>query len=170
MAAITICSDFGAQENEKCHCFLVSPSIWHDMMGPDAMILGFWMLSFKPSDVYQFSSVTQSCPTLWPPWTAACQASLSITNSQSLPKLMSIESVLPSKHLTLCCPLLLLPLIFPSNKVFSSESVLHIRWPNYWSFSFNISPSNEYSVEGLMLKLNSPDAKSLLIRKDPDVG
>ena len=76
------------------------------------------------------------------PWTAAHQASLSITNSQSLLKLMSIESVMPSNHLILCCPLLP-PLIFPSVRVFSSESVLHIRWPKYWSFS--ISPSNEYS-------------------------
>ena len=76
------------------------------------------------------------------PWTAALQASLSITNSQSLPKLMSIESVMPSSHLMLCHPLLLLPSIFPSIRVFSNESVLHIRWPKYWSFS--ISPSNEY--------------------------
>ena len=79
------------------------------------------------------------------PWTAACQASLSITNSQSLLKLMSIESVMPSSHLILCHPLLLLPSIFPSIRVFSKESVLRIRWPNYWSFSFSISPSNEYS-------------------------
>ena len=79
------------------------------------------------------------------PWTAAHQASLSITNSQSLVKLMSIESVMPSNHLILCHPLLLPPSIFPSMKVFSSESVLHIRWPKYWSFSFNISPSDEYS-------------------------
>ena len=79
------------------------------------------------------------------PWTAARQASLSITNSRSLPKLMSIESVMPSNHLILCCPLLLLPSIFPSIMVFSSESVLHIRWPKDWSFSFSISPSNEYS-------------------------
>ena len=78
------------------------------------------------------------------PWTAARQASLSITNSQSLLKLMSIESVMPSNHLILC-PLLLLPSIFPSIKVFSNESVLCIRWPKYWSFSFNISPSNEYT-------------------------
>ena len=78
------------------------------------------------------------------PWTAARQASLSITNSRSLPKLMSIESVMPSNHLILCCPLLLLPSIFPSIRVFSNESALHIRWPNYWSFSFNISPSNEH--------------------------
>ena len=79
------------------------------------------------------------------PWTAARQASLSITNSQSLLKLMSIESVMPSNHLLLCHPLLLLPLIFPSIRVFSNESVLHIRWPNDWSFSFSISSSNEYS-------------------------
>ena len=79
------------------------------------------------------------------PWTAARQASLSITNSQSLLKLMSIELVMPSNHLILCCPLLLLPSIFPSIKVFSNESVLRIRWPKYWSFSFNMSPSNEYS-------------------------
>ena len=95
--------------------------------------------------VYQFSSVAQSCPTLSTPWTVARQASLSITNSQSLLKLMSIESVMPSSHLILCHPLLLLPSIFPSIRVFSSESALHIRWPQYWSFSFNVSPSNEYS-------------------------
>ena len=79
------------------------------------------------------------------PWTAACQASLSITNSRSLLKLMSIELVMPSNHLILCCPLLLLPSIFPSIRFFSNESVLRIWWPKYWSFSFNISPSNEYS-------------------------
>ena len=79
------------------------------------------------------------------PWTAACQASLSITNSQSLLKLMSIESVMPSNHLILCHPLLLLPSIFPSIRVFSNKSVLHIRWPKYWNFSFSISPSSEYS-------------------------
>ena len=78
------------------------------------------------------------------PWTTACQASLSITNSQSLPKLLSIESVMPSNHLILCRPLLLSS-IFPSIRVFSNESVLHVRWPKYWSFSFSISPSNEYS-------------------------
>ena len=79
------------------------------------------------------------------PWTAARQASLSITNSQSLLNLMYIESVMLSNHLILCHHLLLLPSVFPSIRVFSSESVLHIRWPNYWSFSFSISPSNEYS-------------------------
>ena len=79
------------------------------------------------------------------PWTAARQAFLSITNSKNLPKLMSIESVMPSNHLILCHPLLLLPLIFPSIRVLSNESVLRIRWPKYWSFSFNISPSKEHS-------------------------
>ena len=82
------------------------------------------------------------------PWTVACQASLSFTNSRSLLKLMSIELVISSSHLILCRPLFLLPLIFPSIRVFSNESVLHIRWPEYWSFSFSISPSNESS--GLM--------------------
>ena len=72
------------------------------------------------------------------PWTTACQASVSITNSQSLLKIMSIKSVMPCNHLILCCPLLLLPSVFPSIRVFSSESVLHIRWPKYWSFSFSI--------------------------------
>ena len=79
------------------------------------------------------------------PWTEAHQASLSITNSQRLLRLMSIESMMPSNHLILRRPLLLLPLIFPSIRVFSNESVLCIRWPNYWSFSFSIGPSNEYS-------------------------
>ena len=89
------------------------------------------------------SSVAQSCLTLCDPWTAARQASLSIANSQSLLKFMSIESVVPSNHLILCHPLLLLPSIFRSIRVFSNESVLRIRWPKYWSFS--IRPSNEYS-------------------------
>ena len=78
------------------------------------------------------------------PWTAVRQASLSITNSQNPPKPMSIVSAMPSNHLMLCLPLLLLPSIFPSIRIFSNESALHIRWPNYWSFSFNISPSNEH--------------------------
>ena len=79
------------------------------------------------------------------PWTAACQASLSFTVSQSLLKLMSVESVMPSNHLILSCPLLLLPSIFPSIRFFSNESTLCIRWPKYWSFTFSISPSSEYS-------------------------
>ena len=93
-------------------------------------------------------SLVQSLSRVWlfaTPWTVAHQASLSITNSWSLLKLMSIESVMPSNHLTLCCPLLLLPSIFPRIRVFSSESSLHIRWPKDWSFSFNISPSNEHA-------------------------
>ena len=95
----------------------------------------------------QFSSV-QSLSRLWlfsTPWTIAHQASLSITHSQSLLKLISIEPVMPSNHLILCHPLLLLPSNYPSIRVFSNESVLHIWWPKYWSFSFNISPSNEHS-------------------------
>ena len=90
----------------------------------------------------------QSLSRVWlfaTPWTAARQASLSITNSQSLLKLLPIETVMPSNHFVLCHPLLLLPSIFPSIRVFSSESVLHIKWPKYWSFSFRISPSNQCS-------------------------
>ena len=90
-------------------------------------------------------SVAKSCPTLWDPWTAARQASLSLTISQSLPKFTSIESVMPSNYLILCYPLLLWPSIFPSIRVFSNESILRIRQSKYWSFSFSISPSNEYS-------------------------
>ena len=92
----------------------------------------------------QFSSVSQSCLTFCDPWVAAYQASLSITNSWNSHKPMSIESVMPSNQLILCHPLLLLPSIFPSIRVFSNESALHIRWPKYWSFSFSISPSNEH--------------------------
>ena len=95
----------------------------------------------------QFSSVQSlSCVRLFAtPWTAARQASLSMTNSQCMFKLMSIKSVMPSNHLILCHPLLLLPSILPSIRVFSNEPVFHIRWPNYWSSSFSIIPSNEYS-------------------------
>ena len=99
----------------------------------------------------QSSSVPQSCLTLWNPWTAAHHTSLFITNSQSLPKLMSIESVMPSNHLIPCCPLLLLPSIFlsirvfyPTNNCFSSDGQ-SIGWAKYWSFRFSISPSNKYS-------------------------
>jgi len=95
----------------------------------------------------RFSSV-QSLSHVWlfvTPWTAACQASLSNTNSQSLLKLMPIELVMPSNHLIFCHPLFLLPSVFPSIRVFSNQSVLHIRWPKYWSFSFSIGPSSEYS-------------------------
>ena len=102
------------------------------------------------------------------PWTAACQASLSITNSRTLLKLMSIEVVMPPNHLILCHPLLLPPSIFPSIRVFSNKSVLHIRWPDYWSFSFSISPSNEYSglisfrIDSLDLLAVQGTLKSLL--------
>ena len=100
--------------------------------------IGRWVLSVH----FSHSVVSDS---LWPPWTAASQVFLSITDSRSLLKLMFIESVMPSNYLTLCRPLLLPPSIFPSIRVFSSESVLHIRWPKNWSFSFSISPSSEYS-------------------------
>ena len=99
------------------------------------------------SDVVSFSSV-QSLSRVWlfvTPWIAAHQAPLSITNAQSLLTLIPIESVMPSNHLILCCPLLLPPSIFPSIRVFTNESALWIRWPKYWSFSCNISPSDEYS-------------------------
>ena len=95
-----------------------------------------------PSVQFSHSVVSDSVN----PWTAACQASLSITNSWSLPKLMCIELVMPSNHLILCCLFLLLTSIFPSIRVFPNESVLYIRWPKYWRFSFSISPSNEYSA------------------------
>ena len=119
---------------------------------------------------FQFSSVQlPSCVRLFvTPWTAACQASVSITNSRSLLKFMSVESVMPSNHLIPYHPLLLLPSIFPSIMVFSNESFLHIRWPKYWSFSFSISPSNEYSglisfqMDGLDLLAVQGTLKSLL--------
>ena len=108
------------------------------------------------------------------PWTAARQASLSFTISQSLLKLMSIELVMPSNHLILCCPLLLLPSIFPSIRFFSNESALHVRWPKYWSFSFSINSSNEYSglisfridlfdpaVQGTQESSSAPQFKSI---------
>ena len=128
-----------------------------------------------------FSSVQSlSCVRLFAtPWTAAQQASLSITNSWSLLRFMSIKSVIPSSHLSLCRPLLLLPSIFLSVRVFSNESVLHIRWPNYWSFSFNISPSNEYpgltsfrmdwldilAVQGTLKSLQYHGSKALIFRR-----
>ena len=96
----------------------------------------------KPQNAYCCCSVTQSCPTLCAPWNAAHQASLSFTLSRSLPKLLSTESMMPSNHLILCHPLLLLPSILPSIRVFSSELAPCIRWPNYRSFSFSLSPSN----------------------------
>ena len=94
-------------------------------------------------------SITQSCPTLWTP---AWQASLTFTTSWSLLKLMSIQSVIPSSHLILCCPLVFLPSVFPSTKIFCSELAFRIRWPKYWSFSFRISPSNEYSGSSVCIE------------------
>ena len=102
-----------------------------------------WKTLWHGSSSVQFSSVNQSRATLCAPWTAACQVSLSITNSQSLLKLMFIELIMPSNHFILCHPLLQ-PSIFPSIRVFSNESFFCLRWPKYWSFSFSISPSNEY--------------------------
>ena len=102
----------------------------------------YWMILSKVVTTVQFISRVQLLAT---PWTTAQQASLSITNSQGLLKVMCIESVIPPNHVILCRPLLLLPSILPSVSVFSNESVLRIRWPKYWSFSFSISPSNEYS-------------------------
>ena len=103
-----------------------------------------WVLTECQTPLSSVQSL--SCVRLFAtPWTAACQASLSITNSWSLLKSISIELVMPSNHLILCRPLLLLPPIPPSIRVFSNESVVHIRWPKYWSFSFSISPSSEYS-------------------------
>ena len=116
----------------------------------------------------QFSSVIQSCPNLCDPMNCSTSDSLTITNSGSLLKLMPTESVMPSKHLILCRPLLLPSLIFPSIMVFSNEAALHIRWPMYWSFSFSISPSNEYSgpisfrMDWLALLVDQGTLKSLL--------
>ena len=136
------------------------PSFLQDSFCPCSPALSLCTLSWSPPttphaltlfiEVFssvQFSSVQLlSCVQLFAtPWTAACQAPLSTINSWSLLKLMSIQSVTPSNHLILCCPLLLPPSLFPSIRVLSNESVLCIRWSMYWSFSFNISPSNEYS-------------------------
>ena len=113
---------------------------------PSIKILNMTQWKLEQTLFFQFSSVQSlSCIRLFAtPWTAARQASLSITNSRSPPKPMSIELVMPSNHLILCRLLLLLPSIFPSIRVFSNESALRIRWPKYWSFSFNLSPSNEH--------------------------
>ena len=108
--------------------------------GPIFSLLSIHRLQAQFSSVQSFSHVQLFAS----PWTAACQASLSITSSWSPPKPMSIELVTPSSHLILCRPLLLLPSIFPSIRVFSNKSALRIMWPKYWSFSFNISPSNEH--------------------------
>ena len=106
---------------------------------------GHWYVAFQTGFFFSSVQSLSRVQLFATPWIAARQASLSITNSQSLLKLMSLELEMPSSHLILCCPLLLLPSIFPSIRVFSNESILHIRWPKYWSFSFSISPSNECS-------------------------
>ena len=140
----------GKNAGVGCH-FLLQGNLPNLGIKPLSPILLHWQANSLPlshlgSPVYiryQYSSV-QSLSRVWlfaTPWTAGHQASLSITKSQSLPRLMPIESVMPSNHLILCRPLLLPPSIFPSIRVFSNESVLHIRWPKYWSFSFSISPS-----------------------------
>ena len=133
------------------HCFFLYCSVIHEALSLKSNCICLTMkasimrATYFPGAGPQFSSVTQSYPTFATPWTTALQASLSITNSRSLPQPMSIELAMPSNHLILCHPLLLLPSIFPNIRVFSNESVLHIRWPKYWSFSFSISPSNEHS-------------------------
>ena len=131
MAAINVHSDLGAQENKICHFFHFFPFYLYE--------------SLSEFNSVQFSSVHSVVSYSVTSWTAACQASQSITNSQSLLKLMSTESVMASNHVILCHPLLLPPSIFPRIRVFSNESVLPISGPKYWSFSFSISPSNEYS-------------------------
>ena len=118
--------------NDHLCAFLIAKDMNMDKRNP--CLMSFSSVQ-SPSHVWLFEM----------PWTAACQASLSITNSRSLLKVMSIDLVMPSNYLILCHSLLLLPSIFPSIRVFSSESVLCIMWPKYWSFSFRISPSNEYS-------------------------
>ena len=127
---------------ETVHPIVLVPEI-HSVMWGSGLHMKY--LTGQTSYKHQFSSVQwlSRVQLFGTPWTAARQASLSITNSRSLPKLMSIESMMPSNHLILCCALLL-PSIFPSIRVFSNESALRFRWPKYWSFSSNISPSNEY--------------------------
>ena len=134
-----------ALTHTQLYMTLCSPKFFHDYNL--VLTKTLWCRRQVILSHFQFSSVQSlSCIRLFAtPWIAAHQASLSITNSRSLRKLMSIESVMPSSHLSLCHPLLLLPSIPPSIRVFSNESTLRMRWPKYWSFSFSISPSNEYS-------------------------
>ena len=126
---------------EKWHAISEKQSKYNNFSAKITWARRNWhIISWVLSSVQSFSRIRLFAT----PWTAACQASLSITNSRSLLKLMSIESVMPSNHLILCHPLLLLPSIFPNIRIFSNESALCIRWPKYWSLSFNISPFNEY--------------------------
>ena len=127
----------------ECFCRLYSIICYYKLMGIISCAIHFILVAYL--SLYVSSVQLLSCVQLFAtPWTAACQASLSIANSQSLQKLMSIESVMPSNTLILCRPCLL-PSIFPSVRVFSNGSVLRIRWPKDWSFSFSINPSNKYS-------------------------
>ena len=158
MAEVTIHNDFGAQEDKICHSFHIFPIYlpWSD--GTRCHELIALNVDFKTAfslssltlikSLFQFSSVTQSYPTICNPWIAARQASLSITNSRSSLKLTFLKSVMPSSRLILCRPLLLLPPILPSTRVFSSKSTLRVKWPKYWSFSFSIIPSKE--IPGLI--------------------
>ena len=134
----------------------------------DLMLISvfLWLMLICLFPFFFLSTAVQSLSLVRPyatPWTAASQASLSITNSWSLPKVMSIESVTSFNHLIFCRALILLPSIFPSNRVFSNELALHIRWPKYWSFSFNISPSNEHPglISFRMDRLDSLQSKGL---------
>ena len=134
----------------KHHCTtarkVLAKSIFECYYGEKFISKYMYLFSFSDTinlDSVQFSQSVGSDSAI--PWTAACQVCLSITNSRGLFKFMSIETMMPSSHLILCCPLLLLPSIFPCIRVFSKESVLRLRWPKYWSFSLTISPFNEYS-------------------------
>ena len=131
--------DYGSH-SEGCGTVVLASSVCLVMDENKSLVQASWWEGLQFSSVQSLSHVQLFAT----PWTTGCQASLPITNSLNLPKLMSIESVTPSNHLILCHPLLLLPSIFPSIRVFSNESALRIRWPKYWRCSFNISPSNEH--------------------------
>ena len=147
---VSICF-IGLIEQQLHHfCYLMCMWIWTNVLTFlnltfSSVRSGYWYIACNVGIKIQFSSVACRVQLFPTPWIVARQASLSITNSQSLLKLMSVKSVMPSNHLILCRPLLFLPSIFPSIRIFSNESVLPIRWPKYWSFSFSITPSNEYS-------------------------
>ena len=143
MAAVTICSDFGAQEEKICHYFHCISLMIHKFL--KYFISVSLQSNSSPIIVVVAVQSLSSVQLFATPWTAACQAFLSGTNSWSFLKLMSIDLVMPSNHLILCRPLLLLPSIFPSIRVIPNESALRIRWPKNWNFSFSISSSNEYS-------------------------
>ena len=151
LRALTLCSIFSNQDNRNSKFCKIVQLLSIQLMNFHNVNLAIQQhvnLKMPTISCQQFTCLSQSgsCVQIFAtPWNEACQASLSITNSWSLLKLKSIELVMPSNHLILCHPLLLLPSLFPSIRVFSSESVLCIRWPKYWSFSFSISPSSEYS-------------------------